>query len=438
MSGFLLALIFSFTLKNVGDIRWEWSYLKNIDEFQSLSFLGSRFRISPELEIVKGVKVSVQIDVNWWDGSEESFVKKGYSIVWRRAYFKWITPLGLFSGGRTPNEWGLGMFVNSGDGYDWRFGLKRYGDIVDRILFATKPLGKNEPLLIAFAFDRISEDYMWTNYDDVDEYLIAILWEGERLSGGVYSAYRHQSSTRSDIYAMDAWMKFVTENFRLEGEGVIVLGKSGALPLLYELNEKRKVLQSGLAFEGEWRYSLLRFYLQTGFASGDEDIAGGDLTFFIFNPDYNVGLIMFERALAYFTARSVKRILNVSNEQKGIDAYSTEGGVMNAVYVFPQVELEILKESLRFRIGWLFARGVRDFVDPYYTFFIKGGKESGFFGDEPSKDLGWEIDVRLRYDYKKIFTFLLEGGYFQPGEVFKGAETSDAMYSIEGRVIIIF
>ena len=435
-----LFAIFLFLLE-IGDLRFEGIYVKEMDvlkegEVKDKWALKNKLRLSPSFKPIKNFELDTQADFIWENGT---YAEKSYSIDFRKAGFKWLTPIGLLSAGRMPNDWGLGIFVNSGDGYDERFGVKRYGDIVDRILFATKPLGKEEPLVVAIAFDKIVEDDSGINRDDVDEWLLALMWEEESWKTGFYSALRTHNETDTKIGAFDLWGKVEMENWRIESEFVSICGKSKALPLLYEIEKTRKILQFGFALEFLYRIKSIKFYLQSGFASGDENPAGGDLRFFTFDPDYNVGLIAFEKVLAYYTKRSVERILQVSGEQKGIDQFFTKGGVTNAYFFFPQIGVN-LRDGVEWRIGWLFARGVRDFVDPYETAFLRAGKPTGFNGNEPSKDIGWEIDTGLFFHMKnKKLKFSIEGGYFSPGKVFSSPEgVEEGAFDLEGRLIVLF
>jgi len=428
-------------LMEMGDLRFEGIYVNEMDvlkegEVKDKWAMKNRIRLGPSLKPLKNLELNLQVDFLWENGT---YIERDYSIDFRKIWFKWLTGIGLLSAGRMPNEWGLGIFVNSGDGYDERFGVKRYGDIVDRILFATKPLGKEEPLVIAIAFDRIVEDDLKINKDDVDQWLFAVLWEEEIWKTGFYSALRTQNETDTKIAAFDLWGKVEKENWKMESEFVSVYGKSKALPLLYEIEKKRRILQFGFAFEFLYRMKSIKFYFQTGLASGDENPAGGDMTFFTFDPDYNVGLIAFEKVLAYYTKRSVEKILQVSGEQKGIDQFFTKGGVTNAYFFFPQIGIN-LTDDVEWRTGWLLARGVRNFVDPYQSVFLKGGKPRGFNGGEPSKDIGWEIDTGLFFNFKnKKLKFSIEGGYFSPGKVFSSPDGGEeGAFDLEGRLIVLF
>ncbi len=52
------------------------------------------------------------------------------SIVVKRAWGEYVSPVGTFRFGRMPNHWGLGMVYNAGDGFD-----HDWGSTVDRISF---------------------------------------------------------------------------------------------------------------------------------------------------------------------------------------------------------------------------------------------------------------------------------------------------------------
>src|SRR5437762_10032015 len=75
-------------------------------------------------------------------------------------------PVGIFEIGQMPSDWGMGVLTSGGnqeEGPD--FGDIRFGDIVDRVLFATRPLRFLGPrnhlartVAIALAGDLIYRD----------------------------------------------------------------------------------------------------------------------------------------------------------------------------------------------------------------------------------------------------------------------------------------
>ena len=54
------------------------------------------------------------------------------SVVVKRAWGEYTTPLGELRFGRMPDHWGLGMLYNAGDGYD-----DDYQSTIDRFLVTT-------------------------------------------------------------------------------------------------------------------------------------------------------------------------------------------------------------------------------------------------------------------------------------------------------------
>ncbi len=102
------------------------------------------------------------------------------SIRVKRAWAEYASPIGELRFGRMPNQWGLGMVYNSGDGYD-----SDYQSTVDRIMASTQitPLD----LLVAGAWDFPAEGatsaslstldsqaYDLAQADDVNELVLII------------------------------------------------------------------------------------------------------------------------------------------------------------------------------------------------------------------------------------------------------------------------
>src|SRR5260221_3186376 len=66
---------------------------------------------------------------------------KAQGLDFRYFFAQLRLPVGLVQVGQMPSQWGMGMVANNGNGENNNdFGDARYGDIVDGMLFATKPL----------------------------------------------------------------------------------------------------------------------------------------------------------------------------------------------------------------------------------------------------------------------------------------------------------
>jgi uncharacterized protein (TIGR04551 family) len=209
-----------------------------------------RFRVNPELHISDNLRILSQIDLldNLVLGSTPSHTnyapsasggyevapRSGYaylgfqedtqappasgrnsftdSIVVKRAWAEYASPVGELRFGRMPFHWGLGMMFNAGDGPD-----DDYQSTVDRIQVVTgiKPLDLYLSAAWDFPNEGISSDavalpnpepYDLSQLDDVDQYVFALARkkspELERLSlarsevvlnGGVQLVYRSQT-----------------------------------------------------------------------------------------------------------------------------------------------------------------------------------------------------------------------------------------------------
>jgi len=323
-----------------------------------------RFRLSPELHISDNLRVLSQIDMldNLVLGStpegyalapalgggyqvlpRSGYLPNGYldntqvppasgingledSVRVKRAWAEYTTPVGEVRFGRMPNNWGLGMLFNAGDGYD-----DDAQSTIDRIMFASgiKPLD----LVIAGMWDFPNEGattsapyagaqtYDRGQLDDVNQYGLIVMrnkspeltkLELSRgnlvLNTGLYLTYRSQqlandqagttgtnvpgqlpSSLANEGYARrglsmwlpDLWIQFLYKKLRLEAEVAGVIGSAESLTVrannagdfLPGQDAERKIRQFGYAFELEQKLveDRLRLRFKQGWASGDDD-----------------------------------------------------------------------------------------------------------------------------------------------------------------------
>jgi uncharacterized protein (TIGR04551 family) len=323
-----------------------------------------RFRLNPELHVSDNLRVMTQIDLldnlvlgttpdgyRYASGSNgyEVVQRSGYnqvgyydgtqvppssgsnsltdSIVVKRAWAEYTSPIGEVRFGRMPNHWGLGMVANAGDGYD-----DDYQSTVDRIMVATgiKPLD----LTVAATWDFPNEGATGSNgmpgaqpydlaqLDDVDQWSLMLmrkkspqleklaLSQGDLLvNGGIYLTYRTQllandingtttpgantpdanlddlsrSFSRRGAYTWvpDLWVQFLYKKFRFEAELAAVWGAIESLSTVPDNrsdfatgNQSKQYLeQYGLATELEQKLieDRLRLRFNFGWASGDQD-----------------------------------------------------------------------------------------------------------------------------------------------------------------------
>jgi len=135
-----------------------------------------RLRLEPTMNVSERVRVRAQIDLfdNYVLGSMPIGQGAAYSgavltdrpvVNVKLAWGEVETPVGLLSFGRMPSVWGLGIVAPAQDGLDDDF-----GNIVDRIQFATMPVSTVVgsltfiPYLDFFANGPLQGDPRWAKY----------------------------------------------------------------------------------------------------------------------------------------------------------------------------------------------------------------------------------------------------------------------------------
>ncbi|MDI3289231.1 TIGR04551 family protein [Polyangium sp. 15x6] len=328
-----------------------------------------RFRLTPELHISDNLRVLSQIDIldnfvlgstpeGYWNtpadaGGYRVGTRGGYaplgalattswapvagqtstvdSIIVKRAWGEYVTPVGLLRFGRMPNQWGLGILNNEGNGYD-----SDYQSTVDRIMFVTGI--KKYDLYFAGAWDFISEGptsaalreqqgqpYDLGQLDDVSQYVFMAARKRDPelarldlakglpvINGGIYFAYRNQvlandttdaqtsatfGQSASDIrtgyarrgaqfFTPDLWFQFLYKKFRFEAEASMTYGTIDNLQTAGGTTVERNPLDAEdtgwtvrsfiVAAQSEFRAldDKLRLDLGFGWASGDPDVEG--------------------------------------------------------------------------------------------------------------------------------------------------------------------
>jgi uncharacterized protein (TIGR04551 family) len=336
---------------------------------KSQSSANLRFRINPELSISDNLRVVSQLDLlnNLVLGSTSDayamqpsgtnpsgFASAGYNpyvpaaaftttqgsptaginsfqnaVNVNRVWAEYMTPVGQLRFGRMPNQWGLGMVNNAGDGID-----SDYQSTIDRIMFVTGL--KSWDLYAggswdfpatgptnASPFDVYGGQPVNTcNLCNVEEWMLFVahrtnpetqkmkLAHGDLVvNGGLQTTYKRQyldiysngsttytpltivtnSSTavspnnndliRRDAYAFvpDAWVQGLWGKLRVEAEFAAILGDLGTLPGGTAYSQNPYLIQEfGLVTETEYRAveDKLHLNFNFGWASGDPWVQG--------------------------------------------------------------------------------------------------------------------------------------------------------------------
>jgi uncharacterized protein (TIGR04551 family) len=374
----------------------------------------------------------------------------GNSVAFKRAWAEYMTPLGQLRFGRMPSHWGLGILSNSGDNID-----ADYQTNVDRIMFVTGI--KSLDLYFAGMWDFVNtgptnaspydvyggQPVNTCNLCNVNEWGLVIahrtnpelqklkLARGDLvINGGLFTILRSQyldvangetpltinqdptkapidtgSVVRRDAWAIipDLWLQILYKKFRLEAEGVAILGEIGAIPGgAFAAGRQTDVRMWGMAAQTEFRALEDKLHLQFdfGYASGDQwaqnplgtpglnpELNGNAISTFSFHPAYQIDLIFFRKILSR---------------------------IEGAYYFRPEVDYDFIRNQN----GQRFGGGAALIWSRASEFYQTSGHQP---------DLGVELDLQLYYQAKDgslnddpskvggFFTMLQYGVFFPLG-----------------------
>jgi len=417
------------------------------------------------------------------------------SVRLERAWLQFLIPVGQLRVGRMPSQWGLGILTSDGNGLgEW--GDPMVGTTYDRLLFATRPLtiynaltkgdARMTPLILAIAYDKLVEEpstretdpprselpfeFLTHGADDVQETIAALIWNdpdinpnraSDELTAGLYFVNRWQNSTESDVYILDLFWRLRyalgprAPSLYVAGEIVNIRGSdSRALPFAggcaddggppcnpVDADIWGAVARAGLIDRDEaWAATL-----EGGFSSGDEQYFNDNFTVRPLHPDYHVGLLLYQVALASKTAIGLSRIADA-------EALWSNGGVWNSWYLWPQARYTVLpgvEVHGAFLLAWADKLVSDVYQNPSETFPIEEASDRGLF--EGRCFIGWEADLalRLKWGENDVMWWDTEMGIMSAGDALTANETElggpvpsalseDLLWTIQTRIAMRF
>jgi len=296
------------------------------------------------------------------------------------------------------------------------------------------------------------QDWWADQSDDVVEFIYALLYKGEDvdlfgskgdLVAGVYTVNRKQLETASNVWIMDAYFKFLYRGILAEGEVVHIGGETNAIALPGSYDETSKN-SNPLHKEADiWGYIARRGYQQedyaviveTGYASGDDDVTDANFTGRPLHPDHNVGLLLYEEIFSRVTA------YNWTEEANGL---WSKGGVYNSRYIFPSFTFRPMN-GWEINTAYLLAwpdrpDGVNILCAESDT--IDGEKLECAKYEAKDKHLGWEIDVGVKHRFHKHVLLAVEGAYAKTSDRVPlkktGLNPDGKFYTLQSRIAFEF
>ena len=361
-----------------------------------------------------------------------------------------------------------------------------------------KKAGKVEhPLVVGYAFDKLAESPLLPfegferkfrpfgqqgfisrgGSDDVDEHVMLVVWNEpdwdkksfqDELKLGVYGVMRtsQEGSTQpsiltdpnafcgtfegtptpckdtgSRVFIADLWWRIRYGNLFTEGEAYQIFGKTfGGVPFPQRNTKKEAQIRAGVARFG-WMTKKWDAMFELGHASGDDVLEDEKFKQRAIHPDFNVGLILFEETLRELTARVYGIPFFSPENPQGALGLMSNGGVINANYVFPKFKWRPTPVARTEIVGGVLAAWVDTLATDGTAVFRACSGAGGACADDEtsSKFLGWELDVAIRAYFAGQMRFSLEAGYLRFGDALKTQLTNaDSSFSLQSSIAFVF
>lgn len=389
----------------------------------------------------------------------------GGAIDPRALNASWYSPAGLVRVGLQESSWGMGLLANGGGrDEDQLFNQRFGGDRVIRMAFATTPFAVLEDvswkdsIYVAVGADLVWRDEFanWLEGDQAAQALGSFFWRDDRTFAGVYVVGRNQTDRDGDELEITGGnLSFSHEWSDQQGRWEVgvaaeVAGLRGRSTRARPLTggEDVEVIGMGSAFELSvfHREYDLGLDLDAGYASGDGDPNDDTVYRFRFDPNYKVGLILFDHYIPAMTRawwHDAGNLEQLGQEPYGIEQVINAGAVENTYYLNPRLTFG-RPDELMTGVGVLRAWAAVPPGAPYDS-FANGGVPTGLRGaPNVSRDLGWEVDVAAQYRWRlgDLGDLELKGefGILFPGEAFDDAQGNGAAPQslARGRVALTF
>lgn len=394
-------------------------------------------------------------------------------VTVRKLYGEAALPFGLLRIGRQPANAGTGVQSADADGRPNRFGVSRTGNMVDRVLFATKPLeafkaaadrsrSDAEGFFLGLSYDRLVGDDPHLFADDVHQIatgvrFLAPTWAAGQdlwLSGYYVHRWDGQFGTRINSLGARGYSRFGPRGRLALGFDIAAnLGSTREISEAYKVISNdpavdQRVRQIGARGVARYDRKYWTVYAEVDYASGNSDPqARAPLTQFVFAEDTNVGLLLFKHVLAFQTARSsaaaLETLRRLGAPSYPAEAVATRGAFTNAFALFPQLDVRPHK-SVLLRGGVLLAWAPAPVNDPVASLKRRDSASIqddlvNFVGGKPGTYYGTELDGRVQYRFLEHFAIDVEGALLLPRDALRDAD-GNAVRSVllQGRTTFFF
>lgn len=334
-------------------------------------------------------------------------------------YATWTQEFGVFVVGRAPLRFGLGMSYSDGSGL-----FDHYMSTRDMIGYRAV-LGN---LSVMPMIAKISEGNTGDE-DDVNDYMVHVAYDNPEtdLSLGAFYSMRTATRTGNDGPNAGSPTTANTSGFKSQQvnlftgtkwgttslglEGAFVSGNTGQKDLNgagVKINSYGVAAQLAHANpDSKWSWML-----KGGVASGDDPNTTNSYEGFIFNRNYDVGMLLFNHPMGQedHLRTGMVRAPSSATTTNASAQLDTEA-VSNTMYLAPS-----------FQHRW------KDNLQWGATFVWANLQKNNFVGVTGDKDLGYELDMNLTYKPYEKMRWITEIGTLFPGNAWKAGTAGANAY----------
>lgn len=349
---------------------------------------------------------------------------RGASVTAQRFWGEFISDFGTFQVGRVPLHWGLGLiwnggdnlwdrYMSSGDGVRW---IAKFGSFTVAPSFLVQTMGNS--ITGTTGVSDYSLILKYDNQEDDFEVGVNLLKrmggdnQAQNAPGVVLSPGGAAASTVGMNYFF--YDIFAKKRFRQLTLGVeIPVGSGSVSNVPYS--------GFGLASEVDWKPSdSFGLLFKAGYASGQSGSSTANLSnvnLFSFNPNYKIGMIMFNYQLNNFYGNQT-----VNNPGTAANSLSSpyDNPVVNAVYTALSAQIKPSdKWTLRPALLYAFAPTTARSSEAYfYNYWTRTTQAYGQGANAQGSSLGIEADFGISFQWDEYFNFAFDTGLYFPGSFY--------------------
>jgi len=356
---------------------------------------------------------------------------RGTTLAAQRLWAELVTDFGTVHIGRAPLQWGLGLVWNSGDGLWDRY--ESTGDLMRLITkfgafnFSTSLITYSKGNVIGTSGTGTTEFSLALNYGNIHE---------EDFEGGVNFIRRIGGAAQdpaagylgigpaAGLNVSKAMNYNIWDISARKKLGSLVL--AGEVPITDGRLDDRIFTTFAFAGEADWRMNdNWSFKGRVGYAPGQMNFVPGTAekaTGFVFNPNYRLGLIMFNYQLANLTNNpgGVNTLNNPANGPSQLMS-PYDNPITNAAYLQVGGKYHTSKWTFHGELTYARANSVADGVagNQFYNSWQRRMVTTPAGVSAQGNNLGMEIDAGSILQWDESFQVAADLGVFFPGDFYR-------------------